>query len=197
MRRKPDLPPLPELDEGPTYPVGYVPPELLASGEDGSEEDCADEDCVDETTGGGPVAALFGAEEATSGLVMRSFLVEPSLGELGMVELPEPLTEELRLDQLGADEADSAELRLTLLNRARREVQQGDLAEAERSLERAEALNPGDPLIAVHRAWLRFVSGETFTAGWEAEQAFAEAGDDPEVARLVAALAEEMRGRNV
>lgn len=175
------------------FPVGVVPPELLPSGES--------EDTEDEDTAPGDSGDIPGMEEHTSGVVQRVFLMDAPAEHAGgtglTVEIPESFTEELRLKQLRGAEEPTAELRLTLLNRARQEVVAGELVEAERSLERADALRPGDPLVAIHRAWLRYVSGELFAAGWEAEMAYAEASGDPEVIRMVEALAEELLNRSL
>lgn len=170
----------PDEEEEWVFAVGEVPSELLPLEEDDTDE-----------LGGDAEA------EPSTGEPARVFLVGEEPGGEGrrVLELPEPLTEELRLEQLVRGEADTAELRLALLNRVRAELLTGDLAEAEASLERAEALDPADGLVAVHRAWIRYLAGEEFLAAWEAEQAYALGADDPEVVRLVEALARELRPR--
>lgn len=113
-------------------------------------------------------------------------------------ELPEALTAALRPHQLGpADPSlgDDAELRLSLINRARAEILDGQLEEADETLERAAALLPGDPLVLVHRAWVRLLSGEAFFAAWQAEQAVSCPCPDPVVTELADALAAEVAER--
>ena len=143
------------------------------------------------------------SDEEYSDGIDRSFLcnmVQLSADEGGqsvrmMMELPEQLTEELRPEQVASSDPDTAELRLALVNRARAELMSGQLEDADRTLERAEALLPEDPLVLVHRAWIRLLHGEAFFAAWQAEQAVANGVPDRVVEALVDALSVEVAER--
>ena len=159
----PGSPPDAELS---LYPVGVVPPWLV----DLPDQPCSLDELED--------------DEPTEEVLLR-VLVDDG-------DLPEPLTGQLTAEQLPVADPLTSELQLSLLNRARIELGKLELIEAARTLERAEALSPGHPVVAAHMAWLRLLSGESFCAAYEAEQALAAAPDDPVVIALVEALCDEV-----
>lgn len=108
---------------------------------------------------------------------------------------PEPLTRPLTAEHLPVSDPLTSELQLSLLNRARQELVELDLIEAARTLERADALSPGHPVVAAHLAWLRLLCGQSFCAAYEAERALAAAPEDPLVIELVEALCDEVVDR--
>ncbi|MCK6503874.1 hypothetical protein L6R53_10820 [Myxococcota bacterium] len=175
--------------------------ELPASALPSAGEPTEDEDTVEGEAAGGLIL-----EEETGEAITRAFLcnVVQLRTSDGMepvtvtTELPEALTDQLDPHQLApVDPAlrDDAELRIALVNRARQEIQDGLLEEADETLERALALLPGDPLVLVHQAWVRLLAGEAFFAAWQAERAVAVRTGDPVVAELADALAAEVAER--
>ncbi len=120
-------------------------------------------------------------------LVPEDLSVPPEVPGVAAAALPAELTTEILPAELGAD-GFLAELQAELLNRARRELLSGAYEEASATLERCDALSPGDPAVKVHRAWARLLAGEYFFARFEAEAAVAMAPADPLVRRLAEAL---------
>jgi hypothetical protein len=177
--------------------------ELPASMLPSAGEDVEDEDTVDGEAGDGVIL-----EEETGEAITRAFLcnVVQLRTSDGMepvtvtTELPEALTDQLDPRQLAPvgrrrRDRDEDDLRLTLVNRARQEIQDGRLEEADETLDRALALLPDDPLVLVHQAWVRLLAGEAFFAAWQAERAVAVPADDPVVAELADALAAQVAER--